>query len=49
MNIKAIQTWLPVYSGNYGTVWDDAPNEEVKEAYESCFGEDFDKIIYDNK
>ena len=30
MNIKAIQTWLPVYSGNYGTVWEDAPNEECE-------------------
>ena len=30
MNTKAIQTWLPVYSGNYGTVWEDAPNEECE-------------------
>ena len=26
--VKSIPTWLPIYSGNYGTIWEDAPNEE---------------------
>ena len=26
--VQSIPTWLPIYSGNYGTIWQDAPNEE---------------------
>ena len=27
--VQSIPTWLPIYSGNYGTIWEDAPNMSI--------------------
>ena len=31
--MNTIKTHLPIYSGNYGTIWEDAPNEEYEVEY----------------
>ena len=31
--MNTIKTHLPIYNGNYGTIWEDAPNEEYEVEY----------------
>lgn len=54
--MDTIKTTLPIYNGNYGTIWEDSPNEEYEFEYinelraeKKLKPIEFDDIVFDYK